>query len=172
MKEWFSNAILMIIGAAIGGTIAGVATYYFTIQQHLDPSGTYEWQWSQESWYGRITLSDLNRRIISNGRIGHLTKDNSNFIIDEEIMKLKNGNYSVKSNGDVVINMEVRKKVSGSISHVTQKIKGTLKRTNCLAGRITYEDPITNLSYEGDMILVEYLSHLGDKVTKWCLTNE
>ena len=175
MKACVNKAILM----AIAGIISGVTTYHITVRRETLPcdySGMYEWQWAGENWYGRVELSD--HKTISRARVGLIKKEylstgKSRFVMGEEIMKLVDGTYSVKPNGNVMIDMRVRKKVAGSVADdVEQTIQGTLEMRSCLAGRVRYQDPITGQHHEGDMILVDYLSHLGDEVATWCAETE
>ncbi|MCK4793621.1 MAG: hypothetical protein KAV87_58370 [Desulfobacteraceae bacterium] len=136
-----------------------------------EASGTYEWQWAGENWYGRITLSDRNT--ITQGRVGRIRKryaldGSARFEMEDEVMRLVNGIYTPKQDRKVEINMLVSKKVTGEHPELEQTIVGTLEQRHCLAGQVQYQDHLTGKRYFGDMILVDYSSHLGEDVKTWC----
>lgn len=134
-------------------------------------SGTYEWQWAGENWYGRVTFS--KRNTISQGRVGLITKiyapdGRARFEMGDEVMRVVEGTYRQKQDGEVEIDMLVKKRVKGEHPELEQRIVGTLEERRCLAGQVQYQDHLTGKRYLGDMILVDYCSHLGEDVPTWC----
>ncbi len=160
--------------------VAAFAAGWAAARQFRDPvpfpelsdfTGTYEWQWAGENWYGKIDLSA--RGIISRAKVGLLTKTyasdgSASFRMGNKVMQLVSGSYSPKGQSRVKIEMLVRKKVTGQHSELQQTVVGTLEARRCLAGQVEYKDPLTGRSHIGDMILVDYCSHLEDDILAWC----
>ena len=176
-----SHSTATYVGCVLGGLGLVVAGFFAGLQFQgsnkpvppTDFSGIYEWQWAGENWYGKVKLSEKNT--ISQARVGILNKLNApdgstTFEISNDVIELVEGSYKQKGRSRVKIDMLVKKRVTGEYPELQQTIQGILEERRCLAGQVEYNDHLTGDNYVGDMILVDYCSHLGDDVATWCAT--
>jgi hypothetical protein len=175
VKLTYFQTVIAVVALAV--TALGVG---FSIGQHVslpsptggstDLAGRYEWQWAGENWFGKITLS--NHNTISRAKVGVLKKvymadGSAKFDIQDDVMKLVEGTYQYDGDSKVEIDMLVKKHIPGESADLEQRIVGTLEKRRCFAGQVEYQDHLTGKRYLGDIILVDYCSHLGDDVLAW-----
>ena len=117
------------------------------------------------------------KNTISQARVGVLNKlyapdGSATFEISNGVIELVEGSYEQKGHARVKIDMLVKKRVTGEHPELHETIRGTLEERRCLAGQVEYRDHLTGKHYVGDMILVDYCSHLGDDVAIWCAADK
>lgn len=133
-----------------------------------EPYGTYEWQWAGESWYGRVTLAKQDGNdVIQRARVGVIEKivtlgrpDVTQ--MSGRLLELVRGTFSRKSNNAIEIHLTVDKVNRRTNQPERETIDGTLLPIPCYAGKVVYAG-----AFEGDMILVRYVSTVGSVVDDW-----
>ena len=83
-----------------------------------------------------------------------------------QIMEIVEGTHRPSSDGTVSLDMSVI--MNYPKGSVERGITGTLEKRLCLVGVIHYWDRIAQTGYDGDMILVDYESHLGPNIQTRC----
>lgn len=171
--QWrWTSLVILYIFSAFYFTWAG--TWLFekaseSVTQSADIYGTYEWQWAGENWYGRISFDEVdNRKAITQARVGVIDKAATTDLIwmNGRVLELVSGTYEI-TQGNVEIDLIVNKYDKRLQKVVQQTITGLLQPTRCYAGQVTYENNDTGDKYGGDMILVDYKSHLSNIVDDW-----
>ncbi|MBU4272685.1 MAG: hypothetical protein KKA28_12560, partial [Planctomycetes bacterium] len=126
----------------------------------------------------RWTASFLKKDLTKTGR----SRDNRSrnrlplFNCQRDILlSVIEGRIAQQQGNKVKVDMSIRKNIvipqleqKQEITELDQRITGLLERRSCLAGLVQYHDPISGKVYSGDMILVDYASHLGgEQVEEW-----
>lgn len=143
-------------------------------EQHI--YRTYEWQWEGENWYGRISLANQNgKKVVTSMRVGELHKkytdggETFSFEIGPRILELIEGSFRLDAD-HLTLDLIVDKKVIHSNVPARQEITGSLEPRLCFAGKVRYEDFAAKTSYFGDMILVDYISRLDERIENWFIS--
>ena len=109
------------------------------------------------------------KNVVSSLRIGELRKKHGpggmfSFDIGPRLVDLVDGSFELQADHHLKLDLTVDKTVIGSTIPARQKIAGSLDPRLCFAGRVDYSDFAAKTLYSGDMILIDYLSGLDDKV--------
>jgi hypothetical protein len=137
----------------------------------LAKNGTaqFEWQWAGENWYGRLTFETMGTdNVISQATVGLLekTKDDDKWMTGQvlDLAPDTNGTFNFTADGlDLALTVEKKDRRDGTVGITT--INGSLRPTLCYAGTVTYADH--QGSYNGDMVLVNFVSQLSSQVDDW-----
>jgi len=156
----FTHVSFLFIGLIVGIAIASRNDVY----------GTYEWQWSGENWYGRVTLDELNNeRVISQAKMGLLQKTLEDTIsMNGKVFDLAPntvGTFKVNNDGSITMDLTIEKKSRRTGFVGIETINGTLYETLCYAGNVSYSG--NEGLYSGDVVLVKYLPSFGVQVNDW-----
>ena len=136
----------------------------------------FEWQWAGENWYGRVVMEkQAGKDVITQAQVGLLEKN----LIDDmsihgQVLNLVPGTGSISFAEDNEIHLEfvVKKKDRRSGTESTAFVTGDLQQSLCYAGKVNYKHTDTGVQYPGDMILVNYITPLGDPIDYWFSPNK
>jgi cell division protein FtsL len=147
------------------------------LQEILAQNGRadFEWQWAGENWYGRVIIKQQgNMDVITQARVGLLEKkldDKTSMAGQVYNLVSDSGNINITDDGIVHLQFSAQKKDRRSGMVGTVVIAGDLQPVLCYAGKVNNRNADTNEQYPGDMILVNYITRLGDPVENWFSPN-
>lgn len=140
-----------------------------------DGKAQFEWQWAGENWYGRIMMEEQGGKdVITQAQVGLLEKSliDSTFINGQVLnMVPGTGSISIAENGVVHLEFTAKKKDRRLGTEQIVFVTGDLQPAVCYAGKTNYKYTDTGTQYPGDMILVNYITPLGDLVNYWFSSN-
>jgi hypothetical protein len=136
----------------------------------------FEWQWAGENWYGRVVMEkQAEQDVITQAQIGLLEKNLiDDMIMHGQVLNLVPGTGSLSFTEDGVIHLEfvVRKKDRRLGTESTAFVTGDLQQSLCYAGQVNYKETDTGNQYPGNIILVNYITPLGDSIDYWFSPNK
>ena len=136
----------------------------------------FEWQWAGENWYGRVVMENqAGKDVITQAQVGLLEK---NFVDDlsmhGQVLNLvrDTGSVTITEDGTIHLEFAINKKYrrTGTVSAAI--VTGDLQQALCYAGKVNYKHTDTGSQYPGDLILVNYITPLGNSIENWFSPNE
>jgi hypothetical protein len=140
-------------------------------QSLLQGDVPFEWQWAGENWYGRMSLGERDGKYtVIQARVGDVEKlvaSNTPDVtrMNGRILELIDGNFEIMADNTIKLNMLVDKKNRRTNKVEPVTVSGILQPVACYAGTATYTNDTG--SFEGDIILVGYVSSVGNVVNDW-----